>query len=147
MDLISQLKLIQANAFIFYTKSHGYHWNVEGALFKELHAFFKEIYEGTFDSIDSYGEWLRKLGMYAPFQMDEILVTSNVKYDFPTTSPIEMIRNLVDSNNQIILDLKNAFRIANEADEQALANFIAERIDQHQFWRWQLTASLKTTVN
>jgi len=147
MDLLPQLKLIKANAFVFYTKAHGYHWNVEGALFRELHAFFQEIYEGTFESLDEYAEWFRKLGVYAPFQADEELLTSNVKYDFPTTSPIEMLRNLSDSNNQIILDLKNAFRIANDADEQGLANFIAERIDQHQFWRWQLTASLKTTVN
>ena len=147
MDLLSQLKLIKANAFVFYTKAHGYHWNVEGALFRELHAFFQEIYEGTFESLDEYAEWFRKLGVYAPFQADEELITSNVKYDFPTTSPIEMLRNLLDSNNQIILDLKNAFRIANDADEQGLANFIAERLDQHQFWKWQITASLKTTVN
>jgi hypothetical protein len=33
------------------------------------------------------------------------------------------------------------------ANQQALANFIAERIDQHQFWNWQLTATAKTTVN
>ena len=147
MDLISQLKLIKANAFVFYTKAHGYHWNVEGILFTQYHKFFLKIYEDVFGSIDTYAEELRKLGAYAPFQIDEILQTSNVKYDFPTTSPIEMLRNLLDSNNQIILDLKNAFRIANDADEQGLANFIAERLDQHQFWKWQLTASLKTTVN
>ena len=147
MDLLNKLKQLQSNAFVFYTKTHGYHWNVEGILFKQLHAFFLEIYEDVFESIDTYAEWSRKLGAYAPFQIDEILQASSVKYDFPTTSPLEMLRNLLDSNNQIIKDLKDAFEMADAGNEQGLANFIAERIDQHQFWSWQLSASLKTSVN
>jgi starvation-inducible DNA-binding protein len=147
MDILNKLKQLQSNAFVFYTKTHGYHWNVEGILFKQLHAFFLEIYEDVFESIDTYAEWSRKLGAYAPFQIDEILQNSNVKYDFPTTSPLEMLRNLLDSNNQIIKDLKDAFEMADAGNEQGLANFIAERIDQHQFWSWQLSASLKTSVN
>jgi len=147
MDLLNKLKQLQSNAFVFYTKTHGYHWNVEGILFKQLHAFFLEIYEDVFESIDTYAEWSRKLGAYAPFQIDEILQASNVKYDFSTTSPLEMLRNLLDSNNQIIKDLKDAFEMADAGNEQGLANFIAERIDQHQFWSWQLSSSLKTSVN
>jgi len=147
MDILNKLKQLQSNAFVFYTKAHGYHWNVEGILFKQLHAFFLEIYEDVFESIDTYAEWSRKLGAYAPFQIDEILQASNVKYDFSTTSPLEMLRNLLDSNNQIIKDLKDAFEMADAGNEQGLANFIAERIDQHQFWSWQLSASLKTSVN
>jgi DNA-binding ferritin-like protein len=57
-----------------------------------------------------------------------------------------MIRNLSASNDQIISDLKEIFILANNANEQGLANFIAERIDQHQFWSWQLSVSLKTMV-
>jgi len=147
MDILNKLKQLQSNAFVFYTKAHGYHWNVEGILFKQLHAFFLEIYEDVFESIDTYAEWSRKLGTYAPFKIDEILQASNVKYDFTTTSPLEMLRNLLDSNNQIIKDLKDAFEMADAGNEQGLANFIAERIDQHQFWSWQLSASLKTSVN
>ena len=147
MDILIKLKELQSNAFVFYTKAHGYHWNVEGILFKQLHEFFQEIYEDVFESIDTYAEWSRKLGQYAPFQMDEILLMSNVKYDLTTNSPLEMVRNLIDSNLIILNDLNIGFKLATEADQQALANFIAERIDQHQFWNWQLTSTAKTTVN
>jgi DNA-binding ferritin-like protein len=57
------------------------------------------------------------------------------------------MRNLLDSNNKIVNDLKDGFEMANSLNEQGLANFFAERIDQHQFWSWQLSASLKTSVN
>ena len=141
------LKVMQANAFVFYTKAHGYHWNVEGVLFKELHAFFKEIYEGAFDLIDDYAEWSRKLNQYAPFQLDEILSISHVQYDISTNSPLEMVRNLIESNSIILNDLNIGFTLATQANQQALANFIAERIDQHQFWNWQLTSTAKVTIN
>jgi DNA-binding ferritin-like protein len=38
-------------------------------------------------------------------------------------------------------DLKKAFDIANQANEQGIANFIAERIDMHAKWDWQLKAT------
>ena len=147
MDLLSYIKLMQANAFVFYTKAHGYHWNVEGVMFKELHAFFKEIYEDVWGSIDDYAEWLRRLGEFAVFEIPATYDQSNVKYDVPTGSPIEMIRNLIASNDIIIADLNEGFAAATAANQQGLANFIAERIDQHQFWKWQLTASTKTIIN
>lgn len=147
MDIFQYLKVLQANAFVFYTKAHGHHWNVEGALFKQFHSFFKEIYEDVFDSIDTYAEWSRRLGQLAPFDVTQVYSISNVKYDAMATNPMEMLRDLLDSNNQVLADLVTAFGVASDANEQGLANFIAERIDQHQFWKWQLTASLKTTVN
>ena len=66
-ELVDSLKKLQANAFQMYAQAHGYHWNVEGMLFKELHAFFLEIYEDVFDSIDPIAENLRKLDSTAPF--------------------------------------------------------------------------------
>jgi len=38
-------------------------------------------------------------------------------------------------------DLRKAFDIANQANEQGIANFIAERIDMHAKWDWQLKAT------
>ena len=66
-DLIDGLKKLQANVVSMYAQSHGYHWNVRGMLFKEIHAFFLEIYEDVFDSIDPISENIRKLGVMAPF--------------------------------------------------------------------------------
>jgi DNA-binding ferritin-like protein len=42
----------------------------------------------------------------------------------------------------LIAKLKQAFNVANGENEQGVANFIAERIDMHQKWSWQLRASL-----
>jgi hypothetical protein len=44
----------------------------------------------------------------------------------------------------MLASLNACFAAANEANEQGVANFIAERIDMHQKWRWQLNAFLSS---
>jgi starvation-inducible DNA-binding protein len=148
-SLIEILRTLQANAFIYYTKAHGYHWNVEGILFDQFHEFFSDIYNDAWSSIDGYAEWIRIFGEKAIFDTPSILMGSNIKYDLDSTanSPIDMLLSLNASNDRIILDLKEAFNIANASGEQGVANFFADRITAHEKFRWKITASLKTMGN
>jgi starvation-inducible DNA-binding protein len=147
--LIQTLRTLQADAFIYYTKAHGYHWNVEGILFDQFHEMFSEVYNDAWSSIDDYAEWVRIFGEKAAFDVTTALSTSNIKYDIPDNSnnPIEMLQSLVSSNDQIISDLKAAFIIANDSNEQGVADFIAGRLSSHQKWSWKFAATLKTMVN
>jgi len=146
-QLINSLKKLQADVFQMYAQAHGYHWNVEGVLFKELHAFFLEIYEDVFDSIDPIAENLRKLDSTAPFGAATWLANATLKInDSESLSPVQMLNELQNSNEFIIAELMDVFDIADKSRQQGIANFIAERIDKHQFWRWQIKASLKKSV-
>lgn len=148
-ELISKIRLLQANAFIYYTKAHGYHWDVEGILFQQFHSMFGDVYEDAWNSIDGYAEWIRRFGAKASFDVMSALSESNVKYDLSpdSSNPIEMLQSLSASNKIIISDLKSAFPLATSANEEGVANFIAERIDAHQKWQWKFDASLKSMVN
>lgn len=148
-ELIGKLRLLQANAFIYYSKAHGYHWDVEGVLFDQFHSMFGDIYEDAFNSVDEYAEWLRRFNVKASFNVVQSAAISNVKYDLTPeiTNPLLMLQSLYNSNAQIISDLKLAFPVATAAGEEGAANYIAERIDAHQKWQWKMRASLATTVN
>ena len=146
--LIQQLRLMQANSFVYYTKAHGYHWNVEGILFDQFHEMFSDIYNDAWSAVDTYAEWIRIFGEYAVFDVMSILATSNIKYDDGiVNNPIDMLRSLYLSNERIIEDLKVGFNYANSAGEQGVANFIADRITAHEKFRWKMSASLKSLVN
>ena len=143
--LIQQLRLLQANAFVYYTKAHGYHWNVEGMLFEQFHGMFSDIYNDAWSSIDEYAEWIRIFGQYATFDVATALETSNVKYDLGISNdPLAMLKSLLLSNDVIISDLKTSFNVATGANEQGAADFIAGRISAHEKWRWKITSTLKT---
>ena len=147
-QLIAMLKKWQANTVVFKSTAHGFHWNVEGPLFTQYHAFFKEIYEDLDDTIDTISEWLRKFDVIAPYTLTDF-VSNNTYGDvqLDSNSPLSMSRQLLNMNNQMIADIKIMFDQSTAQNEEGLANFLAERQDKHQFWGWWLRSSLKSTVN
>jgi starvation-inducible DNA-binding protein len=146
-ELINALKELQADAMKMYAQSHGYHWNVEGRTFKQDHAFFLEIYNDVFDSVDPYAENLRKLGAKAPFGLIQLQQNSVMAInDSLDLTSEQMITELIKTNAQIIAKLKDACDTADSAREQGVLNFLADRLDKHEFWQWQLTATLKTSI-
>lgn len=146
--LIEALRLLQAQTFIYYTKAHGYHWNVEGILFDQFHDMFADVYEDAWGAVDVYAEWIRIFDQYPVFDVMSILSASGIKYeDGIVNNPIDMLRSLLESNDRLIEDLKSAFQAANAVNEQGVADFLAGRIATHEKWRWKFTASLKSIVN
>lgn len=123
--------------------AHGYHWNVKGRDFKEFHSFFGEVYADYDETIDPTSENIRKLGFDAPYLLSDFQEMTRINEErIQSGSVDEMLASLVRVNS-ILLELSfEAFAAANEANEQGIANFLAERIDKHQFWNWQLTSSL-----
>ena len=146
--LISALRQLQSSVFIYYTKAHGYHWNVEGILFDQFHEFFSDIYNDAWASVDTYAEWVRIFGAFAEFNVANVSAESAVKYDLDmnVNNPIMMLKSLSASNDQIISQLKSAINIADGANEQGVGNFFQDRLTVHEKFRWQINASLKTMM-
>jgi len=146
--LISMLKTWQANTVVFKSTAHGFHWNVEGPLFTQYHAFFKEIYEDVDDTIDTVSEWLRKFNVVAPYTLNDFITNNNYgDVQLDSNSPLSMTRQLLAMNDKMISDIKMMFDEATLQKEQGLANFLADRQDKHEFWGWWLRSSLKQTIN
>ena len=120
-------------------------WNVVGQTFKQDHAFLLEIYEDVFDSIDTYAENIRRIGVKAPFGLVQLQSNSLLKInDSLDLTSEQMFAELSKTNLQIIDKLKDIFDVATEARENGIANFLADRQDKHAFWQWQMTATLKS---
>ena len=138
------LRVLLSDVVSFYLRAHGFHWNVEGPDFSEYHALFEAIYSDAYESIDPIAENIRKLGEYAPFTL-AAFASARTLDDSQLAKPdaITLASDLLDANEQVLDTLRQTFHAANDADEQGVANFIAERIDMHQKWAWQLRSSLK----
>jgi len=50
--------------------------------------------------------------------------------------------DLYAANEKLLENIMVAFKVASDANQQGIANFLAERQDMHQKWSWQLRASL-----
>jgi starvation-inducible DNA-binding protein len=142
--LVAALGVLLANTFTIYHETHGIHWNVKGPDFAQYHELFSNIYEDFFDAVDPTAELILKLGYDAPFHMSRFAQMKTIEeFDISEgDSPQEMSTELLKAVNEHIAELKEVFTIANDMNEQGIANFIAERIDSSQKWAWQLRASL-----
>ena len=141
--LTNDLKTLLADSVTMYFVAHGYHWNVEGADFSQYHSLFESIYEDVYSSIDPIAEDLRKLGEYAPFTLSKFTDLRTVESVEVKPEPKAMAKALLKVNDGVIETINKAFTSATKANEQGIANFLAERDDMHKKWRWQLTASTK----
>lgn len=142
-QLITALRELLADTVALKFKAHGYHWNVEGEDFPQAHAFFETIYSDYDQAIDPFAENLRRLDTYAPFKLSRLASLSTVPETDVTSEFEDMALDLLKSNDAVLAKLKDAFDIANAAREQGIANFIAERIDMHSKWHWQLSSVVK----
>ena len=146
-DLNEELTELLADVISFYFRAHGAHWNVKGADFSEYHKLLLKIYEDVYESIDPIAENLRKLGSIAPFTLGSFLALRTIEdASAIMQDPIALASDLLSTNDIILDELSDAFDCATMYGQQGIANFLAGRIDQHQFWKWQLTASLGQEV-
>jgi starvation-inducible DNA-binding protein len=147
MDLVESLKKLQADVVTTYFQIHGYHWNVEGMLFPEMHAKFLEIYEDIYESIDDISEMIRKLGQLAPFQLQDFVANRNI--DMPLyagNSPKDQIESFLACNEVVLNDLLVAHKAAEEVGEIGIASDLEIRHSQHKKWNWQLSSTIKATL-
>lgn len=142
-ELERTLKEVLANTFVMYFKAHASHWNVTGPDFSQYHDFFGKLYEELFDATDTIAEHIRALDFMAPNSLTSIKLMSTLsESDVPATS-MSMFDDLLTANNLVLVSLMRAYKVAEDATELGLANFLQDRIDIHQKHGWMLKATLK----
>ena len=145
-ELSARLKNLQADVVTTYFQAHGNHWNVEGMLFPEMHSKWLEVYEDIYDSIDDISEMLRKLGETAPFQLGEFVVNRSIGEVYSGTNAKDQIESFLSSNDIVIKDIEIAHKAAEDAGEIGIASDLEIRHSMHKKWKWQLTATLKSSI-
>lgn len=156
MELVRSMRTVLADSFIMYFKAQAFHWNVEGILFSQYHDFFGGIYEEVYGSIDSTAEEIRKLGAMAPMSLDEMYTDKSPSASAPAETDynvfgsqipqiLQMLQELDVLNSTVITSLNNAFAIANESNEQGLADYIAGRLSAHKKHQWMIRSSMRSS--
>ena len=141
--LVDDLKTLLATNFYFYIKIHGFHWNVEGSDFAQLHEFFLDLYEDVYEANDTIAEYIRALDEYAPGSFERYSEMTKIKGQILIPKAHLMLAELQDNNNTLLELLNQCFSSATQENQQGIANFIAERISQHGKHGWQLRSFLK----
>ena len=141
--LSDNLKVILASTEVFAVKIRGFHWNVEGPNFPQYHEFFDDLYTEVYGATDQAAELIRQLDSYAPGSLSRFIELSIIGEQTKIPRAELMMAELFDDNEKIVALLKESFTVAEEENEQGVADFIAGRIDAHGKHRWMLRSILK----
>ena len=141
--LIEMMRKVLADTFAMYLKAHNYHWNVEGSNFPQYHDFFGNLYQELHGAVDPIAEEIRALDAYVPGSLSRFLELTEIEDELSIPNGVEMARRLMVDNQKVIMTLDMAFKLADEFDQQGLADFIAGRLDAHKKHGWMLRSFLK----
>jgi starvation-inducible DNA-binding protein len=142
-DLVEKISHLLSDVITMRSVAQGYHWNVKGIEFTQMHELFQEIYEDIDSSVDPLAEQIRKLGYDSPYFLTDF-VEMTCLGDMPRLSgdPVQMLESLLNLNNSVNACILGAFQLADACNEQGIADFLAGRDDMHKKWGWYLRSSL-----
>lgn len=142
-ELIGALNKVFSDAFVFYFKSHSFHWNVVGKDFPQYHEFFGDVYQKVFDNLDRLAEEIRSLDAPAPMNLASLVAQATIGENKNTLSAMEMVAALAADNQKILAGLLACQKMAEAANEVGLANFLQDLFDGHKKFGWMFASILK----
>ncbi|MBT8202387.1 MAG: DNA starvation/stationary phase protection protein [Acidimicrobiia bacterium] len=140
-EIASGLSELLADTYTLYLKTHGYHWNVSGPMFRSLHLMFEEHYMELRDAADVIAERILALGYPAPASYAEYGKLSSVADESGTPDAMEMVRRLVEGHEAVIQTARRVVQSAEAAADVATADVATQRIDIHEKTAWMLRAT------
>lgn len=135
------VRLLLANTYTLYLKTHGYHWNVEGPHFQQLHIQFMEQYTEMWTAVDELAERIRALGHFAPVSYGEMSKLSSVKEETGKPGWKIMVQTLAQGHEQVAKIARDVLRIAEGVGDDATADVVAPRVTLHEKTAWMLRAT------
>jgi len=139
---VESLSAILGRTFRLYVQTHGYHWNVEGPEFRQLHALFEEQYTELWGALDEIAERIRVLGAHAPGSVAGLMALAGPEAA-PAQSAEAMVAALIGGHEALASDLRAGIAAAQEAGDEVSAGFLTDRLQWHEKELWMMRASHK----
>lgn len=139
--LVAGLSTLLADTYTLYTQTQGYHWNVTGPTFGQLHTMFEVQYIELRDAVDEIAERIRALGKPAPGSLTEFRELATIKDGEQAGNAAAMVKNLADGHETIARTARPLVKIAEDAVDVATADLITGRIVVHEKTAWMLRAT------
>ena len=141
-NLAQELNVLLANYQMFYQNLRGFHWNIQGPSFFELHVKFEELYNDAVMKVDEIAERILTLGetphhtFTAYLEHSTIKEAANVKDGEGTVSTtLANLKTLLEMERKI-LDLSG------EAGDEGTNSQMSDYISQQEKTVWMLSAYL-----
>jgi starvation-inducible DNA-binding protein len=142
-ELAARLSDLLSNYSIFYQNVRGYHWNIKGAKFFELHLKFEELYNDLIIKIDDIAERILTLGESPKHQFTSYLTDSEIKESLEVNDGEKAISSILDSFKILLVKQRNILALSGEIDDEGTNALMSDYIREQEKLIWMYSAYMK----
>lgn len=139
-ELAEKLNILLANYSIFYQNTRGYHWNIKGEKFFELHLKFEELYNDLFIKIDEIAERILTLGSTPKHNYSDYKKTSKIVESNEVSNGITAVNDILNSFKIIIPLQREILTLSAEAGDEGTNSLMSDYIRAQEKLVWMYSA-------
>lgn len=142
-ELTEKLNLLLANYQIFYINARGFHWNITGDKFFELHAKFEELYNDLLVKVDELAERILTLGYTPLHSFTDYTRVATIKEATNISDGKEAVEKVVEGYRALINVQREVLATAQESNDEGTTALVSDYIRQQEKQLWMYSAYLK----
>ncbi len=143
--IVNELNLLLADYHVYYQKLRGFHWNILGKNFFDLHNKFEELYNDAKVKIDELAERILTLRYHPISNYAEYLQLSTIKETSKLKSDVEMVDAILKDHGDLLKQMGRVMHAAEEANDEGTLDMVGAYIGQLEKMSWMLDAFRKDT--
>jgi starvation-inducible DNA-binding protein len=137
------LSKVLAETYTLYVKTHNFHWNVTGPMFKTLHEMFEQQYVQLQEAVDELAERIRALGQFVPASFSQFSRLSSIEEETHVPSAEQMLRRLLADHETVVRGCREVFGRAEACSDQGTMDLLVARMKEHEKTAWMLRSTLE----
>lgn len=141
-DLANKLNDLLANYQVFYMNARGYHYNIRGEKFFELHLKFEELYTDLILKADEIAERILTLGETPTHAYSGYLKISEIKEKQNVDSPKEAVSEILQSFALLLAKQRVLLNLSAEANDEGTNAQMSDYIREQEKLVWMYSAFL-----
>lgn len=141
--LAEQLNLLLADFQMYYQNLRGFHWNIQGRNFFELHVKFEELYNDTAMKVDEVAERILTIGATPMHSFKDYIDQANITASINVHDGEEAVKTIIHNINSIILRERTIQHIAELIGDTGSNDMISAFIEEQEKTLWMFNAWLK----
>ncbi|WP_207507968.1 Dps family protein [Telluribacter humicola] len=143
-QLADKLNQLLANYQVFYINTRGFHWNIKGEKFFELHAKFEELYTNLQLKNDEIAERILTLGHTPLHSYTDYLSLSRIQEKKNISNGKEAIQYILEGYEAIITLQRELLTLSGEADDEGTNALMSDYIREQEKEVWMYSSYLNS---
>jgi starvation-inducible DNA-binding protein len=141
--LADKLNILLANYQLFYINARGFHWNISGDKFFELHLKFEELYNDALLKVDEIAERILTLGHTPLHSFSAYTKTASIKELTNVSDGKTAVKAVVDGFTTLLETEREILTLSEDANDEGTNALASDYIRQQEKLVWMYSAYLK----